>query len=38
MENQTWAKPSGGFRGVARGAVAPSFCHLRKYKRMNVLI
>ena len=28
---------SGGFRGVARGAVAPPSCHLRKCKRMNIL-
>ena len=29
---------SGRFRGVARGAVAPPSCHLRKYKIMNVYI
>ena len=28
---------SGGFREVDKGAVAPPSCHLRKYKRMNVL-
>ena len=28
---------SGGSRGVARGAVAPPSCYLRKYKIMNAL-